>query len=89
MKRIRWDYEKNVWLKSHRNITFDEILVLIEQGHILDVVMHPSSYRNQKLILINVDGYVYCVPFEETEKEVWLKTIFPSGKFTKMYLGGE
>jgi hypothetical protein len=35
------------------------------------------------------DDYVYLVPFVEDEQTVFLKTIIPSRKATKQYLGEE
>lgn len=34
---------------------------------------------------IEIEDYVYLVPFVETENEVFLKTIIPSRKATKRY----
>jgi hypothetical protein len=33
--------------------------------------------------------YVYLVPYVESPDVVFLKTIIPSRKFTKLYLGGK
>ena len=91
MKRIKWNAEKNIWLKQNRNVTFDEILLFIEQGNLIDIIEHsdPNKYIGQKILLVKVEGYIYCVPFIEKEEEIWFKTIFPSRKYTKKYLGGE
>ena len=35
-----------------------------------------------------MEGYAYVVPFVEDEVEVFLKTIIPSRKATRNYLGG-
>ncbi|MFO7538208.1 MAG: toxin, partial [Chloroflexota bacterium] len=35
------------------------------------------------------DAYVHLVPYVEDEEEIFLKTIVPSRKATKQYLGGE
>jgi hypothetical protein len=35
------------------------------------------------------EDYVYLVPFVEDEQTVFLKTIIPSRKATKQYLGEE
>ena len=43
---------------------------------------------NQRLFVVNVEGYAYLVPFLEDENEVFLKTIIPSRKATRNYLGG-
>ena len=34
-----------------------------------------------------IEGYVYLVPFIETDDEVFFKTIIPSRKATKRYEG--
>jgi hypothetical protein len=35
--------------------------------------------------MVEVDDYVYAVPFIETESEILLKTIIPSRKATRQY----
>jgi len=44
--------------------------------------------KNEKLV-VRRDDYVYLVPFVEDEKLIFLKTIIPSRKATKEYLGEE
>ena len=41
------------------------------------------------MLVVNVDGYAYLVPFVEDVQGVFLKTIIPSRKATKRYLNGE
>ena len=89
MKKHDWDDEKSKKLANERGICFEDIVVLIEQGFLLAVIGHPNSakYPNQKMYVVNVRGYAYVVPFVENEHGVWLKTIFPSRKLTRLYLG--
>lgn len=92
MKLIIWDHEKNEWLKAERGVGFEQVLLLIEKGKILDIIEHKNKakYPNQKVLIVDIRGYAYCVPFVETEKEIFLKTIFPDRRSTKRYLrGGE
>jgi len=35
--------------------------------------------------MVQVDDYVYAVPFIETEAELFLKTIIPSRRATQQY----
>jgi len=51
---------------------------------------HPNQerYPGQQIHVIEMEGYVYLVPFVESEDEVFLKTIIPSRKATKTHLGG-
>lgn len=90
MKYFTWDAEKNEKLKAERGISFEEILFHIERGDVLDILENPNQekYKGQRIFVVKVEGYVYLVPFEETEKEVALKTIIPSRKATRQYLQG-
>lgn len=62
---------------------------MIEAGKILAVEANPG-YPNQKLYILDIDGYAVVVPFIETDEEIFLKTASPSRKHTKQYgLGGK
>ena len=89
MKSINWNIEKNQQLANERGISFEDVIVYILQGQILDIVEHPNQakYPNQRVFVLNIDDYVYLVPYVEDRKEIFLKTIIPSRKATKMYLG--
>lgn len=60
----------------------------IESGYLLDTIAHPNKikYPNQKMFVVNIDNYVYLIPFVEDDEKVFLKTIIPSRKMTKKYL---
>ena len=45
-----------------------------------------EKYPNQKIFVINIDNYIWLVPFVKNEKEIFLKTAIPSRKATKKYL---
>ena len=91
MKYFEWNIEKNEELKAERDVMFEDVLLSIMYGMLLDTVEHPNKkkYPNQKIFIVNVNDYAYLVPFVEEEKTVFLKTIIPSRKMTKKYLGGE
>ncbi|MBT8123993.1 MAG: hypothetical protein KJO81_04120 [Gammaproteobacteria bacterium] len=59
------------------------------QGEILDDVEHPNheKYPGQRVFVLNIDQYIYLVPYVESKEEIFLKTIIPSRKATKAYLG--
>ena len=90
MKYFSWNPEKNELLKAERQISFDDVVFYIEQGFLLDVLEHPNQekYKGQKIFVVQMDDYVYLVPFVENDHEVFLKTIIPSRKATKQYLKG-
>jgi uncharacterized DUF497 family protein len=85
-----WNDEKNEQLKRERSISFEEIVLCISEGLVLDVLQHPNAdkYPNQYLYLINLNNYIYVVPYVKKENEdvIFLKTIFPSRMYTKKYL---
>ena len=89
MKRFNWNSEKNEQLRIDRGISFEEILFHIENGDVLDILQHPNQekYGGQRIFVVEVNEYVHLVPFVEDETEVFLKTIIPSCKATKKYLG--
>ncbi|MGB5660582.1 MAG: BrnT family toxin [Thermoanaerobaculia bacterium] len=90
MKYFSWNHGKNASLVQERGISFEEIVFHIENGDVLDLLEHPNRdrYPNQKVFVVNVEGYAYLVSFVEDEQEVFLKTIIPSRKATRDYLGG-
>ena len=89
MKGYNWNREKNEILKAERGISFEEIVFHIGNGDELDVYPHPnySRYPNQMISAVRVKDYVYLVPYVESENEIFLKTIIPSRKATKKYIG--
>jgi uncharacterized DUF497 family protein len=87
MKRNNWNPQKNDLLKQKRGIGFEDIIVAILGNKILDIVQHPQKERSsQKYLIVEINDYAYVVPFVETEEERFFKTIFPSRKYTKIYL---
>lgn len=88
MKYHTWDDEKNNLLKNERGISFEDIVYYLEHNKLLAIVKHPNAgkYPDQKMYVLEIENYAYLVPFIETEDEITLKTIIPSGKATKKYL---
>jgi uncharacterized DUF497 family protein len=86
-KIFNWDPEKNRLLLRERGISFERIVFEIASGNELAVLEHPNQekYPGQKISMVQVDDYVYAVPFVETNVEVFLKTIIPSRKATRQY----
>ena len=89
MKPFRWSHEKNETLKKERSISFEEIVLAIESGGLLDELKHPNKdkYPNQLVFVVGLDGYAYLVPYVEEIQYFFLKTVIPSRKATKNYLG--
>ncbi|MBI2059599.1 MAG: toxin [Nitrospirae bacterium] len=88
---FEFDPNKNKALMRGRGISFEEIILLIDEGHLLDVVEHPNKarYPDQQMYVVDVGGYVYLVPFVREGNRVTLKTVYPSRKATKEYRAKE
>ncbi len=91
MKAYSWNTKKNEKLNTGRGITFEKVVLYIENGWLLDVINHPNhkEYSGQKIFIVNIDDYAYLVPFVESENEIFLKTVIPSRKMTKKYIHRE
>jgi len=85
MQYFNWNKEKNLQLKEHRGISFEEIVYYISKGAIIDVIENRNNekYNNQFIFIIDIDSYAYIVPFVQNGDEIFLKTIYPSRKATK------
>lgn len=92
-KTIRYSLEKNEILKKERNISFEDVILSIENGCLLDDIEHPNKekYQNQNIfiILVQVKNYVYLVPYVEENEYIFLKTILPSRQVNKKYNKGK
>jgi len=83
-----WNEEKNNILKSSdRQVSFEDVLYALKNEQLLDVIPSPA-HDKQECLVVNINGYVYIVPFVRNEETIFLKTICPSRKHTKYYLKG-
>jgi uncharacterized DUF497 family protein len=91
MKPIRWAPDKNELLRQERGVSFEEVTVAVEAGALLDVVPHPNqaNYPKQRIMVVEVAGYAYLVPFVEEDDHYFLKTIIPSRKATRDFIAKE
>ena len=84
-KIYNWSPEKNQLLVKERGNTFERIVFAIGSGDELAVLEHPNQekYPGQKISIVQVNDYVYAIPFIENDTEIFLKTIIPSRKATR------
>ncbi|ETR69528.1 MAG: hypothetical protein OMM_09520 [Candidatus Magnetoglobus multicellularis str. Araruama] len=85
---MKFDFndEKNTLLLQKRGITFQSVIKAINKKGILTDFKHPNEvkYPNQRIFVVEVDGYTYCVPYIEDGDIIFMKTIFPNRKFMKL-----
>ncbi|MGH8712013.1 MAG: hypothetical protein ACREVA_12010 [Burkholderiales bacterium] len=91
MKPFRWNPDKNDRLKTGRGISFEEIVLAIEEDGLKDILVHPNQrrYPGQVVLVVAYRDYVFLVPSVEESTHYFLKTIIPSRKATRDYLGTE
>jgi len=89
MKPINWNPDKNRKLIEERDISFENIVFSLQSGCLLDDISHPNNekYPQQRIFVVEIDKYAYLVPYVENDEQIFLKTIVPSRKATKQYLG--
>ena len=87
LKPIRWNPLKNELLKKTRNLSFERIEAALNNGQFVSDLKHPK-HEDQRILIVNLEGYAYVIPYRETEIEIHWITIFPSRKYTKQFLKG-
>jgi len=84
---ILWDNEKNNKLIADRGLSMEIFASLILEKKYHAILKNPSRME-QKLFIIPYQNYTYVVPFIiDSEKNIILKTIFPSRKYHRLYGG--
>lgn len=88
--KFDWNPEKNERLKKERHISFEQIIFHLSQGNIWKISDHPDQekYPGQNIYFVIVEDYIYLVPYVIDQNYIFLKTIIPSRKATKMYKKG-
>ena len=89
MKIFDWNPDKNKLLIEERGISFEDVIYHLQNNCLLDDLKHSNQerYPNQCIFIINIENYAYLVPYIETDEEIFLKTVIPSRKATKLYIG--
>jgi hypothetical protein len=88
MSGFDWSDEKSEILEKTRGICFEDVVILIQNGHVLDVERHSNrdKYSGQNIMVLDIEGYVYLVPYIKKKGIIFLETIIPSRRATREYL---
>ena len=86
---FEFDKDKNHQLFQKRGVTFYNVIDSINENGILLNIEHPNKekYPNQRMLVINIDNYAYCVPYVINGNKYFLKTVFPNRKFNYLIEG--
>ena len=86
---FEWNEEKNILLSKERNISFEDVVFALKNDKLLDIIMSPT-HEGQKCFIVEIKSYAYIIPYVSVNIEkLFLKTIYPSRKHTKIYLKGK
>ena len=80
---IRWNALKSERLKRVRGVSFEEIV----KARMIGIENNPGR-AGQKMILFEYRGYVWVTPCIVKGDDIFLKTLYPSRKYHKMFLEG-
>lgn len=80
MKETKWDIVKSARLKRTRGVSFEDII----KAKLVAIKEHPKKLH-QGMLLFEYKKYIWVVPFVEEKEHIFLKTLYPSRKYTKVY----
>jgi len=84
MKEINWNLLKSARLKRARGASFTDLLA----GELVAVKRHPEK-EHQNIMLFWYKEHIWVIPYVENDKEVFLKTLYASRKYTRLYREGK
>ena len=84
--QIEWNETKNEWLKKERGINFEKISYMIHNNeHIAIIPNINSKYYPEEMFILNIDNYIWNIPFYVKDGVVVLKTAFRNRQLNKIY----
>jgi uncharacterized DUF497 family protein len=84
-----FDQKKNDLRRRQRGVTFPQVIEAIAERGVLVDFEHPNQekYPGQRVMVVDIEGYAFCVPYE-IQGETWhLKTLYPSRRFKQLLKG--
>ncbi len=84
---FQWNEDKNLRLKTERNLSFEKVVAAIESGRLLADIDHVQAGRKgrQRILVVEINGYACAVPYVEDGFRRFLKTIYYSRAMQKKY----
>ena len=84
MEGLQWNPLKNEWLWLTRGASFND---LVDHGTFLGTRDHPVRTQ-QHMLLFKYRDYIWVVPCVREGEGYFLKTLYQSRKYTKLYRRG-
>ena len=90
MLNLVWNEEKAATLHADRkrsHVGFEECVHALENGKMIVDIPNPNpQFPHQRIFIVDINNYAYVVPYIPSDDQVFLKTVFPSRKYTALYL---
>lgn len=85
---FQFDRDKDAKLREERGVSFEQVISILQENKMLDILEHPNKkkYSHQKVYVVELNNYIYLVPFVKNGNVIFLKTIIPNRKATRIYL---
>jgi uncharacterized DUF497 family protein len=85
----RFSEAKNHILAVSRGVSFDDVIAAIAESGILMEYENPNQekYPGQRIMVVRINDYTYCVPFSVDGDVVHLKTVYPNRRFRHLLEG--
>ena len=85
-KLLKWNAEKDAWLRRARGFGFEEIYEAINDGGLIADTENPSqNHTDQRMLVVRLNGYLISVPYVEDGEVAFLKTAYPNRKLRRRY----
>lgn len=84
MKRVEFWKEKREKVLEERWIDMEELSEMIANNVAIRSIPN-LNHSNQKIFLIQYQGYIVCVPYVEDEEKIFLKTAYYARKYNKLF----
>jgi uncharacterized DUF497 family protein len=80
---FKYSDEKNELSFNKRGITFINVIESIAENSILLDFEHPNKekYPDQRILVVSINNYPYCVPYNKIGDTLFIRTIYPARKF--------
>ena len=81
-KQFRYDEAKNERLLRERGLSFKMVIESLNNGGLVDTYLHHNQEKHpqQEFYVVEIEGYLCVVPFDEFEDHIVLRTVYRSRK---------
>lgn len=81
-KQFRYDEAKNERLLRERGLSFKMVIESLHNGGLVTTYLHHNQEKHpkQKVMIVEIEGYLCVVPYDEFDDYLLLRTVYRSRK---------